>query len=347
MNDESTPDIDDIDASIDDDTVGVTIYELRSAPGARRVRLDQFITRSVENASRARVKSLVEAGGVEINGRVMLKPGRMVIPGDVVVCTIPKPPPPDIIAEDIPLDIVFEDESIIIVNKPAGMVTHPAYGNYTGTLVNALLYHTRDLSTERGEERAGILHRLDKDTSGLLAVAKTDIAHQYISRQFAAHDIEREYQAIVWGSMPERRGRVDAPIARHQSDRKKMAIVEGGKEAVTGYEVIRDFGFMSHIRLRLETGRTHQIRVHMASLRHPILGDPTYGGRRILYGNITARYKQLVNDLLVLLPRQALHARTLGIRHPLTREIMRFESPLPEDITTALAMIETFAENLV
>ncbi|MCZ7555272.1 MAG: RluA family pseudouridine synthase [Bacteroidia bacterium] len=343
MNDDISPDLDDLPVSEDDDAAAVTVYELRSAAGARRVRLDQFIVRSVENASRTRVKSLVEAGGVEINGRVVLKPGRLVIPGDLVRCTIPKPPPPDIVAEDIPLDIVFEDESIIIVNKPAGMVTHPAFANYTGTLVNALLYHTRELSLERGEERAGILHRLDKDTSGLLAVAKTDFAHQYIAKQFAAHDIEREYQAIVWGSMPEKRGRISAPLARHPSDRKKMAVVEGGKEAITGYEVLRDFGFMSHIRLKLETGRTHQIRVHLASLRHPVFGDPTYGGRRILYGNITARYKQLISELLELLPRQALHARTLGFRHPVSREIVRFECPLPDDIAKALTMLEEFS----
>jgi 23S rRNA pseudouridine1911/1915/1917 synthase len=343
MNDDVSPDLDDLPVTEDDDVAVVTVYELRSAAGAKRVRLDQFIVRSVENASRSRIKMLVEAGGVEINGRVVLKPGRLVIPGDLVRVTIPKPPPPELIAEDIPLNIVFEDESIIIVNKPAGMVTHPAFGNYTGTLVNALLHHTRELSLERGEERAGILHRLDKDTSGLLAVAKTDLAHQYISRQFASHEIEREYQAIVWGSMPTKRGRIDAPLARHPSDRKKMAVVEGGKEAITGYEVLRDYGFMSHIRLKLETGRTHQIRVHLASLRHPVFGDPTYGGRRILYGNITARYKQLISDLLVLLPRQALHARTLGFRHPVSKELVRFECPLPLDMETALAMIEQFS----
>ncbi len=343
MNDDSVPDIDDIEPSLDDDLAGVTIYELRSAPGAKRVRLDQFITRSVENASRSKVKALVEAGGVVINGRLVTKAGRLVLPGDFVVCTVPKPPPPEVVPEDIPLDIVYEDDAIIIVNKPAGMVTHPAFANYSGTLVNALLYHTRELSTERGEERAGILHRLDKDTSGLLAVAKTDLAHQHISRQFAAHDIEREYQALVWGSMPQRRGRISAPLARHPSDRKKMAVVEGGKEAATKWEVLRDFGFMSHVSLRLETGRTHQIRVHMASVRHPVFGDPTYGGRRILYGTVTSRFKQLINELLIILPRQALHARTLGFNHPVTREMVRFECPLPEDIVTALRMIEEFA----
>jgi 23S rRNA pseudouridine1911/1915/1917 synthase len=327
-----------------EDSPEFIVYELRSASNAKRVRLDQFLARSVEHASRSRMKVLIEAGAVTINGRLVEKAGRLVLPGDTVICTLPRPVPPEALPEDLPLDIIHEDDHVIIVNKPAGMVTHPAYGNYSGTLVNALLHHTRHLSMERGEERAGILHRLDKDTSGLLAVAKTDIAHQYIARQFAAHDIEREYQALVWGRMPERRGSIRAPIARHHADRKKMAIVQGGKEAVTHYEVLKEFDFISHIRIRLETGRTHQIRVHMASIRHPVFGDPTYGGRRILYGAITTGFKQLIVELLHVLPRQALHARTLGFRHPATGEIVRFESPLPEDMCTALARISDYCE---
>ena len=274
--DNITPD--DFDDLPDDDRPEVTIYELRSAPNARRTRLDQFITRSVENASRTKVKALIEAGGVTINGTVVEKAGRLVLPGDEVVCTVPKPPPPEVVAEQIPLDIVYEDDDVIIVNKPAGMVTHPAYGNYTGTLVNALLYYTEQLSRERGEDRPGILHRLDKGTSGLLAVAKSDRAHQFISRQFAAHSIEREYQAIVWGGFSSSTGTVDAPVARHRSDRKKMAIVDGGKRAVTHYTVLKDYTAFSLISCRLETGRTHQIRVHLASVHHPVFGDPTYGG---------------------------------------------------------------------
>ncbi|MDT8325518.1 MAG: RluA family pseudouridine synthase, partial [Bacteroidota bacterium] len=268
-----------VDDFHDDDAPDVTVYELRSAPNARRVRLDQFITRSVENASRSKVKLLIEAGGVTVNGQVVEKAGRLVLPGDSVVCTVPKPPPPEVRAEDIPLDIVYEDDDVLIVNKAAGMVTHPAYSNYSGTLVNALLFHTEQLSRERGDDRPGILHRLDKDTSGLLAVAKNERAHQFIARQFSEHTIEREYQAIVWGSFSPPRGSVDAPIARHRSDRKKMAVVEGGKRAVTHYEVLRDYTAFSLIRCRLETGRTHQIRVHLASVHHPVFGDPTYGGR--------------------------------------------------------------------
>lgn len=330
------------DALPDDDIPEVTIYELRSAPNARRVRLDQFITRGVENASRSKVKSLIDAGGVVVNGAVVMKAGRIVCPGDIVVCTIPKPPPPEVLPEPIPLDIIFEDDAVLIVNKPAGMVTHPAYGNYTATLVNGLLYHTDQLARERGEDRPGILHRLDKDTSGLLAVAKTAQAHQFVARQFADHSIDREYQAIVWGHLAHATGVIDAPLARHPSDRKKVAVVEGGKQAVTEYAVLEDFGFLSLVRLKLRTGRTHQIRVHMAHVRHPVFGDPTYGGRRIHYGNVTSRFKSFIHELLMLLPRQALHARTLGFTHPVSRERVTFESALPADMAEALDRIRAF-----
>ena len=326
----------------DEEGPDVTMYELRSAPNARRIRLDQFITRGVENASRSKVQQLIEAGGVEINGRPVTKAGRMVAPGDVVVCTVPKPPPPEVKPEPIPLDIVFEDEAVIVVNKPAGMVTHPAFGNYTGTLVNGLLHHTEQLSRERGDDRPGILHRLDKDTSGLLLVAKTAQAHQFLARQFTDHSIDREYRAIIWGRFENSSGVIDAPLARHPSDRKKMAVVENGKQAVTEYSLIEDYGFLSLIRLKLRTGRTHQIRVHTASRHHPIFGDPTYGGRRIHYGAVTALFKRFIHDQLMLLPRQALHARTLGFLHPISRERVFFECPLPADMQRTLDAIREY-----
>jgi len=332
----------DNDHSIDDDVPDLLVYELRAASTAERIRLDRFLTRSIEHASRTKMKALIEGGYVTINGAIVERAGRLVLPGDIVRCTLPKPAPPEVLPESIPLDIVYEDEAIIIVNKPPGMVTHPAYGNYSGTLVNALLYYGGELSSERGEDRPGILHRLDKDTSGLLAVARTDVAHRYIAQQFSEHSIEREYEAIVWGSMPSNRGIVNAPLRRHASDRKKMAVVEGGKEAVTEYSVLRDYGFLSHIRLRLRTGRTHQIRVHMSHIRHPVFGDPTYGGRRILYGTVTTRFKMLINELLGILPRQALHARTLGFKHPSSGEVVAFESSLPDDMRLALERIEQF-----
>jgi 23S rRNA pseudouridine1911/1915/1917 synthase len=342
MSDTEDSNIDDISGEDSSSELVETVYEIHSAANADRIRLDKFITRSVQNASRNKVQQLIEAGGVEVNGTVVLKTGRVVLPGDVVICHVPRPPPQDIEPEDIPLDIVYEDEALIIVNKKAGMVTHPAFANYSGTLVNALMYHTAHLSQERGEQRAGIVHRLDKDTSGLLVVAKTEFAHAFISRQFAERTIQREYNAIVWGRFQETRGEIEAPLARHKSDRKKMAVVEGGKHAVTRFEVIREYSNHTLLKLKLLTGRTHQIRVHLLHVHHPVFGDPTYRGRHISYGNITREYKAFVNNMLELLPRQALHAKTLGFVHPLTREEVFFESELPDDMKQALSKLERY-----
>lgn len=341
MNDDDKDDLPELETE-EGSAEPITVITLRSAPNAVRVRLDQFITRSVENASRAKVQELIVAGGVTIDDRVVTKSGHMVLPGECVVCRVPKPPPPDIVPEDIPLDIAYEDEDVLVVNKPAGMVTHPAYGNYTGTLVNALLHYASSLSLERGVEKAGIVHRLDKDTSGLLCVAKNDEAHRFLSRQFAAHTVQREYQAVVWGAFAESTGTVEAPIGRHRSDRKRMAVVEGGKEAGTRYEVLRGYEAFSLVSLRLRTGRTHQIRVHLAHIHHPVFGDPAYGGRHIVYGQITSRYKLFVNELLEICPRQALHARTLGFMHPRTREMVLVESELPADMQLVLARLEEY-----
>lgn len=319
-----------------------TVYKLRAAPNAAKVRLDQFITRSVQNASRSKVQQLIESGGVTVNSEVVMKSGRLVAAGDVVICRVPKPPPPDVVAEDIPLDVVYEDEEVLVVNKPAGMVSHPAHGNYTGTLVNALLHYTENLSLERGRERAGILHRLDKDTSGLICVAKNERAHAFLARQFADRSIGREYHAIVWGSLKNSTGVIEAPLARHKSDRKKMAVIEGGKQAITTYRVIKDYGPLSLVALKLQTGRTHQIRVHLAHIHHPVFGDPTYGGRRILYGNITQSYKALINSLLTIMKRQALHARSLEFIHPVTKQKMVFQSKLPEDMKTLIDEMDKY-----
>jgi 23S rRNA pseudouridine1911/1915/1917 synthase len=337
------PDSDGLEEDLEADSPpNSTVRVLRCAPQADRVRLDHFITRSIENATRTKVQALIEAGGATVNGLEVLKPGRFVQPGDVVVCTIPKPPPPDIVAEPIPLDIVYEDDAVIIVNKPAGMVTHPAHGNYTGTLVNGLLYYTGQLSDDRGVERAGILHRLDKGTSGLLAVAKTNMAHAFIAAQFAAHSIKREYHAVVWGRFQNSTGTIDAPIGRHKSDRKKMGIADNGKHAITEYEVLRTYDHLSLVKLTLRTGRTHQIRVHLSHIHHPVFGDPTYGGRHIAYGQITQRYKQFIHQLLQNMPRQALHAKTLGFLHPITREYISFNSNLPDDMLQVLNELERY-----
>jgi 23S rRNA pseudouridine1911/1915/1917 synthase len=219
------------------------------------------------------------------------------------------------------------------------MVVHPAYGNYAGTLVNALLYYCNTLSSEHDPARPGIVHRLDKDTSGLLVVARNDAAHAHLARQFSRRTIEREYQAIVWGLFKERTGIIEADLGRSKSDRKKMAVVADGKAAVTEYSVLEQFRYLSLVRLKLRTGRTHQIRVHLAHIHHPVFGDPSYSGRQMAWGPVTPKQKAEVQKLLELLPRQALHARTLGFVHPVSGHRMTFESPLPEDMTRVLEIL--------
>ncbi len=306
--------------------------------GKKRERLDVFLTHHVENATRTKVQAAIKAGCVLVNGTAE-RVSYAVSPHDVIHITLPESPAPDVTAEDIPLTIIYEDAQLLVVNKPAGMVTHPAYGNYTGTLVNALLYHSASLSAVNDRTRPGIVHRLDKDTSGLLVVAKTDAAHAHLARQFARRTIRREYQAIVWGAFPVEKGIIEANLGRSKSDRKKMAVVEDGKVAVTEYTVLERFAWLSLIRLKLQTGRTHQIRVHLAHVGHPVFGDPTYNGRRILFGPGTPRQKAEVQRMLDILTRQALHARTIGFKHPATGAEMSFECPLPEDMTAVLALL--------
>lgn len=260
------------------------------------------------------------------------------MPGDVIDISLPHlEEKPEIKPENIKLDIIFEDEYLMIINKPAGMVTHPAYKNYTGTLVNALLYYTKhsakeNLSSLYGIERAGIVHRLDKNTSGLLVVAKDENTHRQLSKLFSKHDIEREYHAIVWGKLHPIKGIIEKSLARSRKDRKKVVVVSEGKSAITEYEVLDEYDFLSYIKLRLHTGRTHQIRVHMHSIGHPVFGDPEYEGRKPHGTQITNKIKEQIKNLLDIIDRQALHAKVLGFKHPVTGEKMRFESELPEDM---------------
>lgn len=313
-------------------------FDIVVPPGKKKERLDVFLTHHVENATRTKVQAAIRAGYVLVDG-VAVRSSHPVAPGEVIHVTLPRTPPPSVLPEPIPLDIVYEDEHLLVVNKPAGMVTHPAYGNYTGTLVNALLHHCADLSAVNDVTRPGIVHRLDKDTSGLMVVAKTDVAHVHLARQFARRTIRREYQAIVWGALAGSTGIIEANLGRSKSDRKKMAVVTGGKRAVTEYAVLERFPFLSLVRLRLQTGRTHQIRVHLAHIQHPVFGDPTYNGRHMLYGPGSARQKAEVQAMLGILTRQALHARTIGFRHPATGAEVMFESDLPEDMRQVLALI--------
>jgi len=315
-------------------------FDIVVPAGKKRERLDLFLTHHVENATRTKVQAAIRAGYVLVDG-VAARSSHPVAPGEVIHVTLPRTPPPDVVAEPIPLEIVYEDDHLLVVNKPAGMVTHPAYGNYTGTLVNALLHHCASLSAVNDVTRPGIVHRLDKDTSGLMVVAKTDQAHAHLARQFAKRTIRREYQAIVWGALAGPTGIIEANLGRSKSDRKKMAVVQEGKRAVTEYTVLERFPYLSLVRLRLQTGRTHQIRVHLAHIQHPVFGDPTYNGRRILYGPGSARQKAEVQALLEILTRQALHARTIGFRHPATGADVMFESSLPEDMSRVLVLIRT------
>jgi 23S rRNA pseudouridine1911/1915/1917 synthase len=318
-------------------------FDIVVPAGKKKERLDLFLTHHVENATRTKVQAAIRAGYVLVDG-APARSSHPVAPGEVIHVTLPKSPPPEVVPEPISLDIVYEDEHLLVVNKPAGMVTHPAHGNYTGTLVHALLYHCASLSAVPDATRPGIVHRLDKDTSGLLVVAKTDAAHAHLARQFARRTIRREYQAIIWGAFARPTGIIEANLGRSKSDRKKMAVVQDGKHAVTEYTVLERFPYLSLVRLRLQTGRTHQIRVHLAHVQHPVFGDPTYNGRRILYGPGSVRQKAEVQAMLEILNRQALHARTIGFRHPATGAEVSFESSLPEDMTRVLARIRGHGE---
>ena len=293
-------------------------------------RLDAFLAERFA-ISRAAAERHISTGAVEITGGTAAKNYRL-RGGECVTLTLPEPVPAEAQPEDIPLDIVYEDESIIVVNKPAGMVVHPAAGNESGTLVNALLYHCKgSLSGIGGVERPGIVHRIDKDTAGLLVVAKDDAAHRALSEDLKVHDVSRVYHAIVLGNIKEDTGTVNLPIARHPRDRKRMAVARKGegRDAVTHFTVLERFGQMTHVRCELETGRTHQIRVHMSALGHPLLGDPVYGGDGTKF---EARHRTLFTG-------QCLFAAKLSLTHPKTGERMTFSAPLPADFDAILALL--------
>jgi 23S rRNA pseudouridine1911/1915/1917 synthase len=312
-----------------------------------RTRIDKYITGFIENASRTKVQKAINLGNVIVNGN-FVKSNYLLRSFDEIEIELPVPDKQEILAENIPLDIIFEDEYFLIVNKPAGMVTHPAYKNYSGTLVNAVMYYAQQknesLSNINGFERAGIVHRLDKDTSGLLVIAKDEETHRLLSQQFFKHTIEREYNAIIWGLMKEKSGTIENRLGRDKRDRKKVAVLHPdettGRIAITDYEVIEEYEFLSLIKLILKTGRTHQIRVHLSSIGHAVFGDETYGGRQPHSINLTSKIKAQIVNLLEVMPRQALHARVLGFIHPRTKEKMHFESSLPEDMRKIINKIK-------
>ncbi len=340
------------------------VVELEVPPGYHEDgRLDVYVARFMPNASRTKVQRGIRDRQVTVNGVVVDKPSHPVQAGDVIRCTVLRPLPMEAQSEPIPLDVVFEDAYLLVVDKPAGMVVHPAFGHRSGTLVNALLHHvgagtlrfegdddemqdedvglsTLNAAPQRPGEpviRPGIVHRLDKDTSGLLVVAKDDETHRGLARLFAARTIRRSYLAIVWGVPAPVAGTVDTRLGRDPRDRKRMAVVRrGGKRAVTHYTCLEAHQHTALVAFRLETGRTHQIRVHAQHLGHPVFGDDTYGGRTIRVGPSTARRKAFCANLFKRLPRQALHAHTLGFTHPRTGADLDFTAPLPDDMQQVL-----------
>jgi 23S rRNA pseudouridine1911/1915/1917 synthase len=309
--------------------------------GKKKERLDLFLSDAIENATRTRIQKLIEVDLVKVNAEAT-KANYKVRSGDKIDVTIPiSPRPENAEPENIPLDIIYEDEFLIVVNKPAGMVAHPAYSNYTGTLVNALLHHTQNLSGLNEPGRPGIVHRIDKNTSGLLVVAKDNYTHAQLAAQFSKHKTEREYWAVCWGVFRQKKGTIETKITRSKKDRKVFVASEKeGKTAVTHFKVLEEFEFASLVKLNLETGRTHQIRVHLSSINHPVFGDETYGGRRIVYGSSLPKVKARGQNLLNIMPRQALHAKTLGFIHPHKKEYVRFDSELPGDMKELIKKLE-------
>lgn len=303
-------------------------------------RIDKYLSDVRGITTRSQVQRLMRMGLVLVDGR-RVKPSFRVQGGQTVSVTIPDPEPAGVAAEDIPLDILYEDGDLLVVNKPAGMVVHPAAGARSGTLVNALLAHCKDLSGIGGVLRPGIVHRLDKGTSGLLIVAKHDEAHLRLSRDLAERRIDRTYEAVVWGTPREDGGRVETLMGRSRSDRKRMAVLRrDGRVAVTHFRVVRRFEFASRLLVKLETGRTHQIRVHLAHSGHPVFGDPTYGGRRRKFGGYSGATMERARECLKLIARQALHAGSLVFTHPIKEVSMEFTAPLPDDINSLISTLE-------
>ncbi len=316
-------------------------FSVTADKGQGLLRIDKFLVTRLENRSRSRIQAAADAGNILVGGQPV-KSSYKVKPGDIISIVLPYPPRRlEIIPENIPLDIVYEDDQLLVVNKTAGMVVHPGHGNYSGTLVNALTYHLHGLEMfSSGDLRAGLVHRIDKDTSGLLVIAKNERSHAFLARQFFDHTTSRTYHALVWGNLSDDEGTIEGNIGRSISDRLQMAVLPtdnpNGKHAVTHYRVLERLGYVNLVECRLETGRTHQIRVHMRHIGHPLFNDERYGGDRILKGTTFSKYKQFVENCFALMPRQALHALSLGFTHPMTRQRMEFTSEYPADFAAVL-----------
>jgi 23S rRNA pseudouridine1911/1915/1917 synthase len=332
--DENNPDLQDEQSELYEH------YRFTADRGQSLIRIDKFLTVRIENASRTKVQVAIDAGNVLANCKPV-KSNYKVKPLDVITVVLPHPPREiELIPQNIPLNIVFEDDDLVIVNKDPGMVVHPGYGNYSGTLVNALAWKLKDNPLfAAGELRPGLVHRIDKDTSGILVVAKTELSMNKLAAQFFNRTIDRKYTALVWGDLKSDEGTITGNIGRNPRDRKQMFVFEDGSEgkhAVTHYKVLERFGYVNLVECKLETGRTHQIRVHFKYIGHPLFNDTLYGGNEILKGTTFTKYKQFVENCFALCPRQALHARSLAFEHPRTGEWMAFDSALPTDMSSLI-----------
>lgn len=315
-------------------------YRFTVDPGQSLLRIDKYLFSRIENVSRTRIQDAANAGNILVNDDPV-KPNYRIKPGDIIQIVLPHPPREiELIPQDIPINILYEDNDVIVVNKEAGMVVHPAYGNYSGTLVNALMWHFRDLPLfSTGELRPGLVHRIDKNTSGILVIAKNELALNRLSKQFYDRTTDRKYIALVWGVPNPPEGTITGHVGRNIRDRKIMQVFPDGsqgKPAITHYRVLEDFSYVSVVECKLETGRTHQIRVHFSHIKHPLFNDEEYGGDKILKGTTFSKYQQFVRNCFDILPRQALHAKSLAFDHPVSGKRLFFDSELPDDMRQAI-----------
>jgi 23S rRNA pseudouridine1911/1915/1917 synthase len=315
-------------------------FRFQADPGQTMLRIDKFLADRLMNASRTRIQNAANAGNILVNNN-QVKPNYKIKPGDIVQVVLPTPPREvDLIPENIPLNIIYEDDDVLVVNKEPGMVVHPAHGNYTGTLVNALMWHFRDLPLfNTGESRPGLVHRLDKNTSGILVIAKNEYALNRLSKQFYDRTTDRRYNALIWGIPDPPEGTITGNVGRSIKDRKVMQVFKDdteGKTAITHYKLLENFGYISLIECKLETGRTHQIRVHFSHIKHPLFNDSEYGGDQIIKGTTFTKYQQFIKNCFKILPRQALHAKSLAFNHPVTGKRLSFDSDLPDDMVQVI-----------
>lgn len=323
-------------------------YRFKADKGQELLRIDKFLMDRIPNTTRNKLQNALSEGHILVNKKPV-KANYRVKPLDDISVELPYPPQEiELIPENIPLDILYEDDDLIVLNKQSNMVVHPGFGNFTGTLVNGLIHHFANLPETAMANRPGLVHRLDKNTTGVMVVAKTEKALSHLANQFFERTIERRYQALVWGDFEEENGTIEGHVGRSLQNRKIMNVFPDGKygkHAITHFKVLKRFGYVTLVECKLETGRTHQIRVHMQYIKHPLFNDYDYGGDKILKGTSFSKYKQFIANCFEILPRQALHAKSLGFEHPTTKERMFFETDLPEDISKVLEKWETYVSN--